>query len=154
MQRLSNKLPALVLFLLFGLILLASYLFKTYCPGWTFSSGRVVLASQVIVYFSFFGFILSCVRLLSSSGCLLGTLGIVFFFFFSVGSCLAIFPIDTTTQPMNKAILGQNPDGTTRVLRAYKNAKTNQRIEDTAVVRDVFVFRKIIHISPASETER
>jgi len=66
-----------------------------------------------------------------------------FGFFFFIIALSEIHPTDTTTEPVDIAILQKDPDGKKRVVREYESEKTNGIYRDTVMVKDIFIFRKI-----------
>jgi len=63
--------------------------------------------------------------------------------FFGVLSCSEIYPIDTTTEPVDIKTIQTYTDGKKLVARQYENAKTNAVIKDTVLVKDIFIFRQV-----------
>ena len=69
--------------------------------------------------------------------------GILLGLFFILNSLGEIYPIDTTTQPEDRALLKTDNEGRKWVVRGYQNAKTGHEIQDTVLVKDKLVFRRI-----------
>jgi hypothetical protein len=68
-------------------------------------------------------------------------LSIIFLF----NSYAEIFPIDTTTQPVDITTLQLDKNGNKLVIQEFKNVETNEIIQDTVLVKDYFIFRRIIN---------
>jgi len=71
-------------------------------------------------------------------------LGILLFLIFLINSYAEIYPIDTTTQPRDISILKNYENGSKLIIRERINAKTNNIIQDTVLVKDDYIFRQII----------
>ena len=67
------------------------------------------------------------------------------FLIFFINSCAEIYPIDTTTKPRDISVLQINSDGSKLIVRERINVKTYEIIKDTALVKDSFIFRRIIN---------
>ena len=134
----------LIITIILGVILLTEILTGVFFPNLTFINGNITIANRIVGYFSFSGFILSILILCKANKILTILLGIILFFFFFINSCAEIYPIDTTTEPEDVSVLQTFENGNKMIAREYKNAKTNQIIKDTVLVKDKFIFRQII----------
>jgi hypothetical protein len=129
-------------------VLLTEILIGQLFPRLTFVYGALTITNRIIGYFSFCG-ILFCLLLLFKVGKdLRAILGIFIFSFFFINSCSEIFPIDTTTEPVDIATLNTDKNGNKLIIREYKNVKTNEEIRDTVLVKDFFIFRELIDAKP------
>jgi len=127
-----------------GLILLTEILVGQIFPNLTFVNGNLTIANRILACFAFSGFILSIPIYFKATKTLIIPLGVILFLIFFINSCAAIYPIDTTTQPRDIAVLRTNKDGSKLIVRERINAKTNGIIRDTALVKDNFIFRQVI----------
>jgi len=134
----------ILLTLLFGIILLAEITVGHFFPNLTFVNGNLTIANRVVAYLSFSSFILCIPILFKASKMLTIPLGLILFLIFFVNSCAEIYPIDTTTQPKDISILKTYENGNKLIVRERINAKTNNIIQDTVLVKDNFLFRQII----------
>ena len=142
-MRSVNK-KFLLISIIFGTILLAEIAIRHFQPNLTFINGNLTIANKILNSLAFFGLILSILIALRASKKLTIPLGIVFFLLFFINSCSEIFPIDTTTQPIDVSVLKTNENGSKLIIRERRNAKTDQLIRDTVLVNDKYIFRQII----------
>jgi phosphate starvation-inducible membrane PsiE len=144
MARPKNK-AALRIAILLAIFLIIEFSVSLFLGDWTFTKGSWVIINNIICYFFFFG-LLYCV-ILFYRPVAQAAIPIAVFFILICGalSFLEIFPIDTTTQPADVSILQSYPGGKKLVIRQYKNAKTNEKIQDTVLVKDVLIFRRLYH---------
>jgi hypothetical protein len=129
---------------IFGIILLTEIAIGQFFPKLTFINGNLTIANRIFSYLTFSIFILSIAILFKANKMLTIPLGILLFLIFIIISYSEIYPIDTTTQPVDISILKTFDNGNKLIVREYKNAKTNQIIQDTVLVKDTFIFRQII----------
>jgi len=115
-------------------------------PEMTFVNGSLTIAYRIVGYFTFSFFILGLLLLFNVNRSVTVALGIPLFLFFFINSCSEIYPIDTTTQPVDIGVLQTNENGNKMIARRYKNVKTNRIIQDTVLVKDYFIFRQIIEV--------
>lgn len=125
-------------------ILTFEFIFKTYFIGWTFNKSYFVQTNKILETFAFFGFFYFALYTFRPKSILTKIVGIVSAIIFMLLAFFEINPIDTTTHPLDIAILEKCPNETKLISRQYENAKTSRQINDTVLVRDVFIFRKII----------
>jgi hypothetical protein len=136
-----NK-ASLYLAILFGFILIIEFLFALGFPDWTFKTGFLVIANNILSYLSFWGLVYCTILFFRPAFETQVVCGILFTVLFGIHSCSEIYPIDTITQPNDLKTIQTYNDGKKLVVRQYKNAKTNVEIQDTVLVRDVFLFRR------------
>jgi hypothetical protein len=90
----------------------------------------------------FFGLIFCVILLFKIHPGLTTFIGLTLTFLLFILSWFTFHPIDTYTLPVDKSTLSIFPDGKKLIVRQYKNAKTNRQIQDTVLVKDVFIFRQ------------
>jgi hypothetical protein len=129
-------------------VLLAEILIGQLFPTLTFMYGALTITNRIIAYFSFCGILFCLLLLFRVDKDLRLILGILIFSFFFINSCSEIFPIDTTTEPVDIAILNTEGNGNKLIVRQYENVKTNEKIRDTVLVKDFFIFRELIDAKP------
>jgi len=127
-----------------GFILLAKQLIWKYYPNLTFIHGYLTISYSILGYFAFSVFIISIPLLFKANKGINIVLGILLFLIFFINSCAEIFPLETETEPVDISTLHTYKDGSKLITREYMNAKTNQVIQDTVLVKDKFIFRQII----------
>ena len=127
----------------FGILLLTEILFGQLFPNLTFINGTLTITYRIIGYISFSAFLFCLPLLFKASSWLTVPWGILLFSFLFINSCIEIYPIDTTTQPIDIATLRIDKNGKKLIVRERINAKTNSPIRDTVLVKDVFIFRTI-----------
>lgn len=130
--------------LIFVLILLIQILAGAYLPNFTFINDKLSVAYRILGYFSFSGLILSILLYFKVYKTLTILLGVILLLIFLLGSILTIYPIDTTTAPIDITVLQTYEDGSKLIIREKINAKTNGTIRDTVLVKDLLIFRKIL----------
>lgn len=127
-----------------GIILLTEILVRHFFPNLTFVNGNLTIANKILGYFAFSGFLLSISALFRATKILVIPLGLILFLIFFIDSCSEIYPIDTTTQPQDISVMQTNKDGSKWIVRERIKVKTNGTIRDTVLVKDNFIFRRII----------
>lgn len=142
MTRQFNK-TGLWLTIIFAGILLIEFLFAKFYTGWTFIKGSFVIANNIISYLSFFGLVFFTVFTFKPKSSATIALGLIALLLFSVLTYFEFNPIDTTTKPTDIKTISIQADGKKLIVRQYKNAKTNAKIVDTVLVKDVYIFRQI-----------
>jgi len=140
-----NSKTTIFLTVLFVFLLSLEYAFGKFFPDWTFKSGTLVITNKIVSYFSFFGLLFCIALLFRANPVLKAVLGFLFVLLLGILSCSEIHPIDTTTQPEDTKTIQTYSDGTKLVMRHYINAKTNAQIQDTVLVKDIFMFRRLYH---------
>jgi uncharacterized membrane protein YeiB len=125
-------------------ILIIQFIFKTYFNSWTFNKSYFVIANRILGNFAFFGFFCFLLYTFKPKSALTILIGIISLLIFMLLVLFKINPIDTTTQPVDFAIIKRFPNETKLISRQYENAKTTQKIIDTVLVKDIFIFRKIL----------
>jgi len=140
--RQFNK-TSLRLTILSAIILLLEITFSSLFPHWTFKTGTLIICNKLIIYLSIFVLIICSLLLFRAASWLTISLGLIFLIFFGVLSCSEIYPIDTTTEPVDIKTIQTYTDGKKLVARQYENAKTNAVIKDTVLVKDIFIFRQV-----------
>ena len=126
-------------FLIFFLIEIA---FQLFFPNWTFINGTLSTLNKLAIYFGFLTLILCFTILMKAQRVLTISLGVFFFVFFCLLSWTEFHAIDTTTDPIDIAIIHKESDRKKLVIREYKNIKTNHTIYDTVLVKDRFILRQ------------
>ncbi len=126
-------------FLIFFLIEIA---FQLFFPNWTFINGTLSTLNKLAINFGFLTLILCFTILMKAQRALTISLGVFFFVFFCLLSWTEFHANDTTTDPIDIAIIHKESDGKKLVIREYKNIKTNRTIYDTVLVRDRFILRQ------------
>jgi hypothetical protein len=134
------------LLLIFGSILLIEFLFSFVFPGWSLREGALIKTNNILAYFAFFGFLFCIVSLFKMFPPVLVIMGTTSAVLFCFLSCTELFPIDTTTDPVDVKTLWSSGDNRKLVVREYQNAKTNATIRDTVLVKDILIFR---HVYPS-----
>lgn len=129
----------------FALIFLTYIACYEFFPEWTFTKGYLHTSMRIIFQFSFFGLLMCIPILLRANKAILFLLGTIFTVLFLIMALGEIFPIDTTTEPIDIMTLRLNPDGQKVIVREYLNVKTNTTIHDTVTVKDYFIFRRMIN---------
>lgn len=133
----------ILLTILFAVLLTIEFAFAKFYPDWTFKTGTLVIGNKIISYLAFFGLLFCIALLFRVNAGLKIVLGILFILLLGILSCSEVYPIDTTTEPVDKMVLQTFGDGRKIVVRQYENAKTNAKIQDTILVRDIFIFRRL-----------
>lgn len=128
-----------------GIVLVLEITIGYLFPNWTFINGNLTIAYSIIGYLAFSSFILCIPILFNASKMLTIPLGVVLFIIFFINSCSVIHPIDTTTKPKDIAIVKTYENGNQLIVRKRINAKTNNIILDTVLVKDYFIFRKLLN---------
>lgn len=128
-----------------ALIILLEILLSVFFPEWSVRNGSLYLANQIILAGAICGIIVAGIFLTNALQGIKWAIAVIAVLITLVSFYLTVYPIDTTTEPYDKSILKQFPDGSKLVAREYKNAKTNREIKDTVLVKDVFIFRKILN---------
>ena len=141
MSNKYNK-KVLLLTILFAVILIIEFLFQKIFPGWSFKTGPLIVGNKILSYISFLGLIYCLILFFKPVFEIKVVIGILFTLLLGVLSCTEIYPIDTTTQPVDVETIQVYPNGKKLVVRQYKNAKTNREIQDTVLIKDVFLFRR------------
>lgn len=139
----QNK-TKILLTILFGIILLIEIIVGHFFPNLAFVSGNLTIAYRVVGYLAFSSFVLCISILFNVDKMLIIPLGIILFLIFVINSCAEIYPIDTTTKPIDISVLRTNKDGSKLIVQERINAKTNRIIIDTVLVKDNLIFRQII----------
>ncbi|TMI61960.1 MAG: hypothetical protein E6H07_16980 [Bacteroidetes bacterium] len=129
--------------ILFGIILIIEFLFAQVFPDWTFKAGFLVITNNILSYLSFWGLVYCMILFFRPAFEIKVVCGILFTVLLGIHSCSEIYPIDTTTQPNDLKTIQTYSDGKKLVVRQYKNAKTNADIQDTVLVKDVYLFRRL-----------
>ena len=142
MTKQFNK-TVLRLTILSAIILLLEFTFSSLFPHWTFKTGTLIICNKLTIYLSIFGLIICGLLLFRAASWLTISLGVIFLIFFGVLSWSEIYPIDTTTEPVDIKTIQIYTDGKKLIARQYKNAKTNAVIKDTVLVKDIFIFRQV-----------
>jgi ABC-type transport system involved in multi-copper enzyme maturation permease subunit len=128
----------------FGIVLLADTISWYRFPEITFVNGNLDMASNVVIHFAFLGFILGLLLWFKANNMVIVPIAVLLFFIFFINSCAEVYPIETTTEPVDVIVLRRDKNGIKLIVREYKNAKTNRIIQDTVLVKDYFIFREII----------
>jgi hypothetical protein len=126
-----------------ALIILENVIRSVLFPGWVVKNGSLHLASEIILAVSIGWLVIWMISIFKIPSSLKWLVSIVVMLVLAVSSCLTVYPIDTKTEPYDKTVLSRFTKGQKLIVREYQNAKTNGKIEDTVLVQDVFVFRKI-----------
>jgi hypothetical protein len=130
--------------IIFGIILLTEILIGQFFPHLSFVNGTLTITNKIIGYFSFSVFLFCVPLLFKAKKWVTIPWGLLLFTFLFINSCGEIYPIDTTTEPMDIATLQSDKDGNKLIVREYTNAKTDVQIRDTVLVKDIFIFRQFI----------
>lgn len=112
-------------------------------PGWHLRNGSIHLSFQVAFAMLFSGLILfgiASFKILAIAKWILSGIVVVATLLIIL---LKLYPLDTMTERFDKAILKKFPTGQKVMIRKYKNAKANQPHNDTVLVRDIWIYRKI-----------
>jgi hypothetical protein len=131
------------LIILFSVTLSLAAIFSVLFSDWSLRNGDIHLSYKIILACCVCGIIVLGVSLTNFWGLIKLTISICAILMTFVFSTFFLNPIDTTTEPYDKAILERFPNGNKIVIRQYMNAKTNRKISDTVLVKDTFIFRKI-----------
>ena len=75
---------------------------------------------------------------------ILFAVGAVFIILFILMALGEIFPIDTTTNPVDISTLRIESSGQKVIVRTCVNAKSNRTIYDTVRIKDYFILRRIV----------
>jgi len=126
-----------------GILLLIEILCGQFIPKLTFISGEFTITNRIIGYFTFSSFVISLLFLLKAKKWLTIFVGIILSIFFIVNTLAEIYPIDSTTEPIDITVLHIDLKGRKTIVREYINIKTNRTIQDTVLVKDIFIFRYI-----------
>jgi hypothetical protein len=133
-----TKKITIVIFIFF----LIEIAFGQFFPNWTFINGTLSTLNKLAIYFSFLTLILCFTILMNARRAVTISLGVFFLIFFCLLSWTEFHAIDTTTDPIDIAIIHKESDGKKLVIREYKNMKTNRTIYDTVLVKDRFILRQ------------
>lgn len=128
---------------IFGILLLIEFICGQFVPKLTFISGEFTIMNRIIGYLFFSGFIISLLLLVKVKKRVTISVGIILSIIVIINSLAEIHPIDTTTEPVDIAILHTDLRGRKTIVRNYINVKTNKTIQDTALVKDILIFRYI-----------
>jgi hypothetical protein len=128
---------------MFSLVLLGGFFFEQFYPNWSLRTASLISSYRISSFFSFFGLIYCLTLLFRPASWLKSSMIVVFSLLFGMLSCSEIFPFDTTTHPVDIQTLKTFDSGKKLVVRKYENAKTGWIIQDTVLVKDVFIFRRI-----------
>lgn len=142
-MKIKSKAIFFVSFML-GSILLTKIIVDHFLPNLTFINKNLIITFRILRYFTVLWFTISLLYCLKPTKNFAIPIGFVLLPFFILFSWIELYPIDTTTKPIDVSILHINPDGTKLIVRERKNAKTNRVILDTVLVKDNFVFRQIL----------
>ena len=118
-------------------------IFEYQFPQWTFITGALVIANRILTQLSLAGLLFSLILFLKPSKNVKLVLGSLFVLFFGLLTLGELFPIDTTTEPVDISTIQIDSQGKKTIARQYINAKTNSKITDTVLVKDIFIFRKL-----------
>ena len=127
-----------------GCISLSELLLAYAFPKVTFVTGGLAIANSIASYFAFSFFAVGLLLLFKVNRFVTAPVIVTLLFLCLLHAYFQIHPIDTTTEPVDKALLRTDEKGNKLVAREYKNAKTNGVIQDTVLVKDFFIFRQII----------
>ena len=130
--------------LIAGIILLIEVLVGQFFPKVTFVNGSLTIANKIVSYLAVSCFLFGLLLFFRANRFVTAPVGLVLFLFLTINSCSEIYPIDTTTEPIDIALLYKDEIGNKLIAREYKNAKTNATIRDTVLVKDYFLFRELI----------
>lgn len=125
----------------FSIILLIEIVFHQ--TEWNFINASITSSNIIITSFSFFGILYCLILLLRPSNSVAIFLALIFLLVTSFISLLLIYPLDSTSQPVDITILHTNSDGKKLIVREKINLKHNYPIRDTILVKDIFIFRQI-----------
>jgi len=134
---------AKIIFLIFlGIVIITSI--KTYFfSEWTFKNRLYYNLFWVIHYSSFvlcfFSFLIIFLKQTQSKIFCGVTAIIISYFIFH----LQFNPIDTNKYPVDKKVLSKNRNEKI-IVREMNKGKSNEIVNDTVKVKDIFIFRKII----------
>ena len=128
-----------IVFFIFFLIEIS---FGQFFPNWTFINGTLSTLNKLAIPFSFLTLILCFTILIKANRAITISLGVFFLIFFCLLSWTEIHSMDSTTDPIDIAIIHKESDGKKLVIREYKNMKTNRTIYDTVLVRDRYILRQ------------
>jgi len=145
-KRIFNLLVTTIL----GVIVIMELISRIFFPAITFINGNLKIANRIIEYFAFTGVIIFSLMFFRTGKYLMTPLVFILISIFIINSFFEIYPVDTTTQPVDILVLHTNKDGTKLVVRERLNAKTSEAIRDTVLVEDNMIWRKIIE--PKSHT--
>ncbi len=112
--------------------------------NWAFTKGYLNVASKIIFEFSFLAVVLCIALLFKVNKVIVIAFAVIFAFAFVILAYGEIYPIDTTTEPIDVRTLEKHNNGDNLIVREYQNAKTGRIIHDTVKVHDYFIFRKFI----------
>ena len=141
----KNRKQFLLLISIFsGVLILTQILVSTLAPNVGFINGNLTIASRIFGYFAFSAFVFSFLLLVRLNSMVTYVIGVILLFFSLFNSFFELYPIDTTTEPIDLAVLRVDSDGKKLISRQYKNAKTNRLLQDTVLVKDYFIFRTFI----------
>ncbi len=136
-----NIIISLTLF--FGIISITEFIFFNCFQTWTFNQNFLILSNQLFSTFSNCSFIFCLFLIFIKNKFILYSVGVLLVLFFLFNTILTINPIDTTTLPIDINTIEKLGTDKKRIIREYKNAKTNEKIIDTVIVKDIYIFRKI-----------
>ena len=134
---------ALRLIILFGIILLIEFLFHQLFPDWEFINGVLTISNKLLLYYSILTMLFCLARFFKVNKVLTSIMGSLFFIYLILVTITEIYPMDTTTEPVDIKTLRIENDKRKLIVRQYENAKTNRIIHDTVLVKDIFIFRRI-----------
>jgi len=133
----------LKLTMVLGFLFACEVIFGQFFPEWTFTKAGFVITNRIVLILSFCGFLFCLAWLLKANKYVLVPWGILLSLFFILTSLGEIYPIDTTTEPEDSALLKTDKEGRKWVVRTYQNAKTGHEIQDTVLVKDKLIFRRL-----------
>jgi len=133
------------LIILFAFIVLTAFVFSLFFSEWSFINGTLTISVKIITSFAFWGLLFCIIIILKANKILKIVCGILFSLLFSFSAYFTAYPFDTTTEPYDIRILRTDEDGKKLVISGYKNVKTNAEIQDTVLVQDIFVFRRLYY---------
>ena len=131
--------------IIWGIVLLTEILSGYFFSSITFINGGLIITNRIIGYLAFSSFILCLILLLNEKKNIVIISSILLSIIFLFNSYAEIFPIDTTTQPVDITTLQLDKNGNKLVIQEFKNVETNEIIQDTVLVKDYFIFRRIIN---------
>ena len=113
-------------------------------PNWAFTRGGLNITSKIIFEFSFLAMLLCIALLVKVNKYIIISISVIFTFAFIIMAWGEIYPIDTTTEPVDTYTIATDSKGQRLIIREYENAKTGSIIYDTVKVHDYFIFRKFV----------
>lgn len=126
----------------FAVFFLLEVIYGQLFSQWTFIYSLLTAANHILLYISFTGLLFCLPLLFKINKWLLVPWGILLLSFLIINSVSEIRSIDTTKEPTDLEILQIDKTGKKLVVREYTNAKKNELIQDTVLVKDFFIFRQ------------